>query len=185
MSLRAQARSTLVDFNDSREDQINLRDDFIRHVDLHQNAMLKSCAPGHLTASGLIIDPILQRVLLTLHPKVGRWLQTGGHCEIADVSVAESALREAHEESGIIGLSLLSQAPIRLDAHRIDCRKDGGTIHFDMQFVVIAPGDAIEIISEESDDLRWFGIDQLPSDSDPALINLVRDSISAITVFLA
>ena len=184
MSLREQARSTLVDFIDSRKDQINLRDDFIRHLDLHQDAMFKSCVRGHLTASGLIIDPIHQRVLLTLHPKVGRWLQTGGHCEMEDASVAESALREASEESGIVGLSLLGQAPIRLDAHGIDCRKDGGTIHFDMQFVVIAPGDAIEIMSEESDDLRWFGIDQLPSDSDAALKNLVRDSISAIAVFL-
>ena len=185
MSLREQARSTLVDLKDSRKDQINLRDDFIRHLDLHPDAMLKRCAPGHLTASGLIMDPIQQRVLLTLHPKVGRWLQTGGHCEIEDVSVAESALREAREESGIIGLTLLSQVPIRLDAHGIDCRKDGGTIHFDMQFLVIAPSDAIEIMSEESDDLRWFAIDQLPSDSDAALINLVRDSISAVTVFLA
>ena len=182
MSLREQARSTLFDFNDTRADQINLRDVFLRHLDLHEDAMFKSCVPGHLTASGLIIDPIQQRVLLTLHPKVGRWLQTGGHCEVEDVSVAESALREAREESGIVGLRLLGRPPIRLDAHEIDCRKDGGTIHFDMQFIVIAPSDAIEIISEESDDLRWFGIDQLPSDSDLALLNLIRDSISAITV---
>ena len=185
MSLREQARSTLFDFNDPRTDQIDLRNDFMRHLDLHEDAMFKSCIPGHLTASGLIIDPFHQRVLLTLHPKVGRWLQTGGHCEFEDSSVAESALREAAEESGIVGLRLLQRAPIRLDAHGIDCRKDGETVHFDMQFVVIAPCDAIEIISEESDDLRWFGIDDLPSDSDAALRNLLRDSVSAITDFQA
>lgn len=185
MSLREQARYTLANFHHSRADQIKLRDDFLGHLNRHPDAMAKSCGPGHLTASGLIIDPIQQRVLLTLHPKVGRWLQTGGHCEIDDVSVAAAALREAREESGIVGLTLFSDSPIRLDAHGIDCRKDGGTIHFDMQFAVIAPRDAITIMSDESDDLQWFGINQLPLDSDPALINLVSDSISAITALSA
>lgn len=162
-----------------------MRHTFIDHLNKHPDALAKSCVPGHITASGLIIDPLQQRVLLTLHPKVGRWLQTGGHCEIDDVSVASAALREAYEESGIIGLTLLSDSPIRLDAHAIDCRKDGGTIHFDMQFVVLAPRDALTIMSDESDDLQWFGIDQLPLDSDPALIKLVSESISAITAITA
>lgn len=183
MNLREQAQITLSELTDPREDQILLRRQFLAHLDAHHNALEKSCGPGHITASGLIIDPIQQRVLLTLHPKVGRWLQTGGHCEIEDESIAAAALREASEESGILGLKLLANGPIRLDAHGIDCRKDGRTIHFDVQFAVIAPTDAITIISDESDDLKWFGIEQLPDGCDSALINLVNDSFSAIAAF--
>jgi 8-oxo-dGTP pyrophosphatase MutT (NUDIX family) len=180
MNLREETRAVLFEFDDSRPDQIKLRDRFLDHLVNHSDALEKCCGPGHITASGLIIDPIQQRVLLTLHPKVGRWLQTGGHCEIADATVSDSALREATEESGIFGLKLLRNSPIRLDAHEIDCRKDGGTIHFDMQYAVIAPSDALITMSDESDDLSWFGIDQLPDDSDPALRKLVGDSIAIL-----
>ena len=182
MNLRERTRTTLSRFDDVRTDQIALRKQFLDHLDAHIDALEKRCGPGHITASGLIIDPVQQRVLLTLHPKVGRWLQTGGHCETDDESIAAAALREASEESGIIGLKLLSAAPIRLDAHAIDCRKDGGTIHFDVQFIVIAPDDSVAIMSEESDDLKWFGIAQLPTGCDSALTNLVKDSIAAIEI---
>ncbi|HUW78047.1 MAG TPA: NUDIX domain-containing protein [Candidatus Nanopelagicaceae bacterium] len=180
MSLRDEARISLTNFTDSRPDQVRLRKRFLDHLDEHEDALEKGCRPGHVTASGLIIDPIKQRVLLTLHPKVGRWLQTGGHCEAEDAGVAQAALREAHEESGITGLILLHDLPIRLDAHVIDCRKDGGTIHYDVQYAVLAPANAVTIMSEESDDLAWFPVTELPSNSDIALRNLVNDSISVM-----
>ena len=40
-------------------------------------------------------------VLLTLHPRVGQWLQLGGHCEPDDATIADAAAREGREESGI------------------------------------------------------------------------------------
>ena len=67
-------------------------------------ALWRTCAPGHLTASALVLDPGRRQVLLTLHPKVGRWLQLGGHCEPGD-DARRRALREATEECGIDGLA--------------------------------------------------------------------------------
>ena len=48
------------------------------------------------------------------------------------------------------------------------------THHLDIQFAAQAPAGAIIALSDESLDLRWWPVDQLPPDADPALANLVR-----------
>ena len=55
-----------------------------------------------------------RRVLLTLHPRVGAWLQLGGHLEDTDPSLLAAAAREAAEESGIAGI-VLDPVPVDLD----------------------------------------------------------------------
>lgn len=131
----------------------------------------RSCVPGHLTASALLLDAAGGRTLLTLHPRVGRWVQLGGHCEPGDSSLRDAALREATEESGINGLTI-SATPLRIDVHPITCSLGLPTRHLDVQYLVHAPVGAVETISDESDDLRWWPLDALPRDSDsvPTLV---------------
>jgi hypothetical protein len=40
--------------------------------------MLRDGVPEHVTASALIVSADHTRVLLTLHARLGRWLQTEG-----------------------------------------------------------------------------------------------------------
>ena len=51
--------------------------------------------PGHITASALVLDHTGTHALLTLHPRFGRWVQLGGHCEDGDADIVAAALREA------------------------------------------------------------------------------------------
>jgi 8-oxo-dGTP pyrophosphatase MutT (NUDIX family) len=122
--------------------------------------MARSCAPGHLTASTVVLDAAGDHVLLTLHPRVGRWLPLGGHCE-DDPSLADAALREAVEESGIPGL-VLDPEPVHLDVHALTCSLGVPTRHFDVRYVAVAPAGAEPVRSEESHDLRWWPVDALP-----------------------
>jgi hypothetical protein len=43
------------------------------------------------------------------------------------------------------------------------------TRHYDVQFVGRAPAGAEPVISSESDDLRWFAVDDLPAGVSPEL----------------
>ena len=124
----------------------------------------RSCVPGHLTASALVVDPSRSAVLLTLHPRVGRWVQLGGHCEPGDATVLGAATREAREESGIDDL-WVDPVPIGLDVHPVTCSLGVPTRHFDVRFLAVAPAGAESVISDESLDLRWFGWDELPEES--------------------
>jgi 8-oxo-dGTP pyrophosphatase MutT (NUDIX family) len=129
------------------------------------DACLRSCEPGHLTASTVLLDHAGRNVLLTLHPRVGRWVQLGGHCEPEDATLAVAALREAGEESGIHGLRL-DPDPLHLDVHPITCSLGQPTRHFDVRFLARAPRGAVERISAESDDLRWWSLNTLPAGTD-------------------
>ena len=79
--------------------------------------------------------------MLTLHPIVGRWLQTGGHCESHDATLADAALREAREETGIQDLAL-DPVPVLLSRHEVPCGPLRPSHHLDVQFVAVAPADA-------------------------------------------
>jgi len=145
---------------------------FLGFLTARPDAMWRSCAPGHLTASALVVDPSRRLVLLTLHPRAGMWLQLGGHCEPGDHTLLDAAAREAREESGIGALSF-DPTPIGLDVHPITCSLGVPTRHFDVRYVAIAPDGAEPVRSPESDDLQWFSWDRLPEGVAPDLEKLV------------
>ncbi|NEB93783.1 NUDIX domain-containing protein [Streptomyces bauhiniae] len=153
------------------EGQPELRDAYEAHLAAHPDGIWRSCDAGHLTASALVIDPGHGRVLLTLHKKLRMWLQMGGHCELGDISMAGAALREATEESGIAGLTLLPGGPVRLDRHPIPAPCHW---HLDVQYAALAPPGAEQAISDESLDLRWFGYDEVAGVADESVVRLLE-----------
>ena len=160
-ALGADARSMLTGWTPPNREQEALRQAFLTLLSARPDATARSCVPGHVTASAIVLSADRRHTLLTLHPRVGRWVQLGGHCEDGDASVAAAALREAREESGIDGLDL-DPVPVALDVHPITCSLGVATRHFDVRFVAVAPKGATPVRSGESADLRFWPIDALP-----------------------
>nr|WP_312871883.1 NUDIX hydrolase [Amycolatopsis acididurans] len=165
MSLRLDALSVLDKWRPAMASQESLRQAFLGFLAAREDSCARSCEAGHLTASAVVLDADASHVLLTLHPRVGRWLQLGGHCEPSDESLAEAALREATEESGIEGL-WIEPEPVHLDVHPITCSLGVPTRHFDVRFTVRAPRGAQPVRSDESDDLRWWPVNAMPPGSE-------------------
>ncbi|MGY9068206.1 NUDIX hydrolase [Streptomyces sp. CAS3] len=155
------------------EGQDELRQSYLDHLAAYPDGMWKACHAGHVTASALVLDPERGRVLLTLHRKLRMWLQMGGHCEPGDATVAAAALREATEESGMAGLTLLPGGPVRLDRHPIPSPCHW---HYDVQYAALAPSGAVAAISDESLDLRWFPYDEVASVADESVVRLLDAS---------
>ena len=169
--LHADATRVLATWEPADDGQERLRRAYLDHLAEHADGMWRRCRPDHLTASALVVDAAGERVLLTLHRRIGRWLQTGGHCEPADASLRAAAGREATEESGIAGL-VVDEVPLRLDRHPVQCG-GGPAHHLDVQYLALAPSGAEERISAESAALEWFGGDDLPEPTDASVRALV------------
>jgi 8-oxo-dGTP pyrophosphatase MutT (NUDIX family) len=113
-------------------------------------------------------------VLLTLHARLGRWLQTGGHLEARDRTLQAASLREAAEESGLDGLSI-DPDPLLLSRHEVLCT-GGPTFHLDVQFLVTSQDCTEPNFGGESLDVQWFRRHQLPG---------VDDSVTALVAAAA
>ena len=172
MSLHASVVDTLSRWHAPDPEQDALRHAVLAFVLARPDACARACAPGHITASALVLDHSGGHALLTLHPRVGRWLQLGGHCEDSDTDISAAALREATEESGIGGLRIEPDLAA-LHVHPLTCSLGSPTRHLDLQFIVRAPAGAEFVRSAESLDLRWWPLDAMPQD-DPALLTLAR-----------
>lgn len=172
MSLHASVVDTLTRWTPADPAQDSLRYAIKAFVLARPDACLRACEPGHITASALVLDHTGTRTLLTLHPRLGRWVQLGGHCEDGDPDIAAAALREATEESGISGLRI-DAMPAALHVHALTCSLGVPTHHLDMQFVAHAPAGAEITRSDESLDLRWWSLDALPDGVDHGLTQLV------------
>jgi 8-oxo-dGTP pyrophosphatase MutT (NUDIX family) len=176
VSLHASAVELLTGWHAPDPAQDTLRHAVLAFLAARPDGCLRECVPGHVTGSALVLDHTGTRALLTLHPRFGRWLQLGGHCEDTDTDIVAAALREATEESGIDGLSI-DPTLAALHVHPVTCSLGVPTRHLDMQFIVHAPEGAEIACSDESLDLRWWPLDALPDDVDFGLTQLAAAAL--------
>jgi len=117
---------------------------------------------GHITGSAWLLNQTQDKVLLTHHKKLNKWLQLGGHSD-GDGDTRNVALREATEESGITGITFISPNIFDVDVHIIPANPIKHTpqhYHFDIRFLLCAPHENF-IVSEESFALKWASLADL------------------------
>ncbi len=132
---------------------------------------------GHVTGSAWIFDPSEKSVLLTYHRKLNRWLQLGGHCD-GDSDVLRVALREAHEESGLSGLTPMSESIFDVDVHLIpEWKHEPAHFHYDIRYLIRASKSEPFHVSEESRALAWRTLDEVEAGGDPSLVRMVRKTL--------
>lgn len=155
-------RRQLSDLRPVDDAQDRLRREYLEFVASRGDSALdRDGGPEHVTASTFVFDAELRRILLTLHRKGRFWVQFGGHIEPGDVSVTAAAFREAAEESGVDDLVPLSSEPLDLDRHTLGAGFSC-TRHWDVGFAAVAPAGAVPAVSDESEDVRWWPVDELP-----------------------
>lgn len=160
-----------------RKDLLRRLDDHVPYDDVEAQSLVRftsfvrnqprcferSLREGHVTGSAWLLNASRSRALLTLHRKLGMWLQLGGHAD-GNPNVLEVALREAQEESGIADIQPVTEASFDVDVHLIPARRDEPRhFHYDVRFLLYAPTTDDVVVSGESLKLKWFSPDELAS----------------------
>jgi 8-oxo-dGTP pyrophosphatase MutT (NUDIX family) len=144
-----------------------------------EDPFIRERLTGHFTASAWLVDGPGERLLMTHHRKLDRWLQLGGHAD-GDRDLAAVALREAEEESGLTDLVVMPEV-FDLDRHWIPERVDvPGHWHYDVRYVVRTTSSEDFVVSDESHALAWRDIDDLLSETgiDPSIVRMAHKWLS-------
>lgn len=116
---------------------------------------------GHFTASSWVVNQERTHTLLTLHRKLGRWLQLGGHAD-GNENLMEVALQEAREESGLTSLQFVDFSIFDIDKHIIPERPHVPQhFHFDVRYLLEADINEPLQMSDESISLAWIAFDSV------------------------
>lgn len=152
--------------------------DTITFIKQHDDCFERSLAVGHVTGSAWVIDPHQRQVLLMHHRKLNRWFQPGGHCD-GEADVAQVALKEASEETGLTALKIVADCIFDIDVHLIPANaKEAAHYHYDIRFLVEADSGQPLIQNQESKNLAWINYEDVSNyNNDESMVRMARKVI--------
>ncbi len=167
--------SLLLKYHPTDPNEINYKKQMIHFINEHLDCFERTLLIGHITGSALILNKEHTHALLLHHTKLDKWFQLGGHCD-GDPDVLAVAIREAQEESGIMGITPLSAEIFDIDIHRIpETKHEKAHDHYDVRFLLHVTSDEKLVQNVESKELSWIKLDmsELPTDN-PSVVRMFK-----------
>ena len=116
---------------------------------------------AHFTASAWITSPDRQQILMCYHKIYDSWSWLGGHAD-GERDLAQVALREVREESGLSNVRLASPDIYSLEVLCVDGHEKRGRyvsshLHLNVTYLVEAdPTEPLRAKPDEVSGVRWF-----------------------------
>lgn len=178
MRSRDELTQTLKGYHSNFQDELRFVPQFLELLQ-SPRSFHRDHLPGHITASAWIVDENKTHTLLVHHAKLNKWLQPGGHAD-GDENVLNVATREVNEETGVTNLTLFVPGIFDLDIHPIPARKDFPEhLHYDIRFAFTVSQQEKLKISDESHDLKWVNLREVPtiSQQNPSILRMIRKTL--------
>lgn len=133
-----------------------------------QDVFTRENKVGHFTASGWVVSPDREKVLMVYHNIYGSWSWMGGHAD-GEQDLRAVAEREIREESGIRELRALDEDIFSLEVLTVDGHEKKGQyvsshLHYNVTYLFEADTDQETALKpDENSGVRWIRVEDLGS----------------------
>ncbi len=155
--------------------------DFIRRND---DAFLRTNLIAHMTASGWVVNPARDRVLMAYHKIYDSWSWTGGHAD-GETDLLSVAVRECREETGVKNVRAVTPEIFSLEVLTVDGHEKRGQyvpshLHLNVTYLLEADdGEALHVREDENSAVAWFTLDgALEASTEPWFVERVYKKLN-------
>lgn len=148
-------------FTPFNEQEASDRRLMLQYAGLFSDLLTRDNEMAHLTASCWIVNPDKTKVLLAYHNIFDSWAWLGGHAD-GEEDLLRVALREANEESGIVGArplrnDIFSLEILGVDGHVKRGRYVATHLHLNCTYLLEADDRLpIRVKADENSAVRWI-----------------------------
>lgn len=172
-----------VPYNEQEEvDKIQM----LQFLERNDDALLRSNLSAHLTASAIVVNKEMTKVLFAHHNIYNAYGWVGGHND-GDKDFLYVSIKEAKEETGIKDVVPYNEDILMIDSiyvgnHVKNEKIVPDHIHMNVTYLLVADDDQhIEHKPDENSDVKWFDIDTvLQIVDEPRMIPIYKKAFDKI-----
>ena len=183
MTHRERLREQLIRYTPSCEQEQRDKEIILRFLDEGEDVFSRSNRIAHFTASGWIVNPARDRVLMAYHNIYDSWTWTGGHADGCEDLLAV-AVKEAREETGVQSIRPVSDDILSIEITTVDGHIKRGEyvsshLHMNVTFMLEADeSEQVSVKPDENSGVRWYDIaDVTTVSSEPWMNKWIFDKI--------
>ena len=172
-------------YTPTNEQELHDKGQMLAFMEKNDNYLERENTVGHFTTSVWTVNKEHTKLLMVYHNIYNSWSWIGGHADGVE-NLAEVALRELQEETGVKNARLVSGEIFSIETLTVDGHIKKGKyvpchLHFNVTYLAEADEEEALVVKEdENQAVKWFVFDEaLKASTEPWMVEHVYKKLIA------